>query len=329
MSPQVVLQNYMFERFLERLSNSVYKDNFILKGGMLIAALVGVESRSTMDMDVTIRNFALSTDSLIKAVTEICSIYIDDEVEFMINGIEKIRERDEYDGYRIKLRAEYDTIITPLAIDVTTGDVITPRELFYSYEMIFEENTIGIWTYNIETVLAEKVETILQRGELNTRLRDYYDIYILTQTQNFDTIKELSPAIQNEEFALQLDNYREFHQAINPLNERISFHQWKEMLCENLDLNRSYILLKDEEVVAYVLCYEGDAPGKIEIGYVGGRNISSLEEYAIFYKQVADLLIQEFDIVEIEADDVDPYASALLNQFTYDQSDSFDAYLFG
>lgn len=188
MSPQVVLQNYMFERFLERLSNSVYKDNFILKGGMLIAALVGVESRSTMDMDVTIRNFALSTDSLIKAVTEICSIYIDDEVEFMINGIEKIRERDEYDGYRIKLRAEYDTIITPLAIDVTTGDVITPRELFYSYEMIFEENTIGIWTYNIETVLAEKVETILQRGGLNTRLRDYYDIYILTHTQNFDKL---------------------------------------------------------------------------------------------------------------------------------------------
>ena len=188
MSPQVVLQNYMFERFLERLSKSVYKDNFILKGGMLIAALVGVESRSTMDMDVTIRNFALSTDSLNKAVTEICSIYIDDDVEFMINGIEKIRERDEYDGYRIKLRAEYDTIITPLAIDVTTGDVITPRELFYSYEMIFEENTIGIWTYNIETVLAEKVETILQRGELNTRLRDYYDIYILIQTQNFDKL---------------------------------------------------------------------------------------------------------------------------------------------
>lgn len=146
---------------------------------------------------------------------------------------------------------------------------------------------------------------------------------------SYPTIKELSPAIQNEVFALQLDNYREFHQAINPLNERISFYQWKEMLCENLDLNRSYILLKDEEVVAYVLCYEGDAPGKIEIGYVGGRNISSLEEYVIFYKQVADLLIQEFDIVEIEADDVDLYASALLNQFTYDQSDSFDAYLFG
>ena len=145
----------------------------------------------------------------------------------------------------------------------------------------------------------------------------------------FPTMQEQPDAIQNEVFRLQLDNYREFHQAINPLNERISFHQWKEMLCENLDLNRSYILLKDEEVVAYVLCYEGDAPGKIEIGYVGGRNISSLEEYEIFYKQVADQLIQDFGVVEIEADDVDPYASALLNQFAYDQSDSFDAYLFG
>ena len=100
-------------------------------------------------------------------------------------------------------------------------------------------------------------------------------------------------------------------------------------MCENLDLNRSYVLLKDEEVAAYVFCYEGDAPGKIEIGYVGGRNISSLEEYEIFYKQVADLLIQEFDVVEIEADDVDPYASALLNQFAFDQSDSLNAYLLG
>ena len=146
---------------------------------------------------------------------------------------------------------------------------------------------------------------------------------------SYPTIKELSPAIQNEVFALQLDNYREFHQAINPLNERISFYQWKEMLCENLVLNRSYVLLKDEEVSAYVLCYEGDVPEKIEIGYVGGRNISSLEEYVIFYKQLADRLIQDFDVVEIEADDVDPYASALLNQFAYDRSDSFDAYLFG
>ena len=145
----------------------------------------------------------------------------------------------------------------------------------------------------------------------------------------YPTIQEQPAAIQDEVFSLQLANYSEFHHAINPLDERVSFHQWKEIVCDDLALNRSYILLKDSQVAAYVLCCEGDAPGQIEIGYVGGRDIAALEEYAVFYKQVADLLNQDFAVVEIEADDVDPYASALLNQYAYDQSDSFDTYQFG
>ncbi|MGD9566886.1 MAG: nucleotidyl transferase AbiEii/AbiGii toxin family protein [Sedimentibacter sp.] len=187
-SAQVILQNYMFERFLERLSKSDYKNNFILKGGMLIAAIVGIDNRSTMDMDATIKNYPITIDSLTKAITEICNIEINDDVNFSFAGIEPIRDDDMYGGYRVGIRADYDTIITPLSIDITTGDVVTPKEVFYSFKMIFEEGTIGIWAYNIETVLAEKVETILQRGELNTRPRDFYDIYILVNTQEFDEL---------------------------------------------------------------------------------------------------------------------------------------------
>lgn len=184
-SAQVILQNYMFERFLERLSKSNYRDNFILKGGMLISAIVGIDNRSTMDMDATIKNYPININSLTKSITEICNTEIHDDVKFSFTGIEPIRD-DMYGGYRVGIRADYDTIVVPLAIDITTGDIITPREVFYSFKMIFEEGTIGVWAYNIETVLAEKVETILQRGELNTRPRDYYDIYILANTQEFD-----------------------------------------------------------------------------------------------------------------------------------------------
>lgn len=186
MSAQVVLQNYMFERFLERLSKSDYKDKFILKGGMLIAALVGIDNRATMDMDATIKNYPSNIDSLTKTISEICSIEIDDDVIFSFTGIESIRDDDAYGGYRVSIRAEYDTILTPMQIDITTGDAITPKEVLYLFKMIFEEGIIGIWAYNIETVLAEKVETILRRGELNTRPRDFYDVYILTKTQSFD-----------------------------------------------------------------------------------------------------------------------------------------------
>ncbi len=186
MSAQVILQNYMFERFLERLSKSDYKDNFILKGGMLIAAIVGIDNRATMDMDATIKNYPISIDSLTKVITDICHIEINDDVNFSLIGIEPIRDDDIYGGYRAYIKANYDTIITPLSIDITIGDAITPKEVLYLFKMIFNEGTIRVWAYNIETVLAEKVETILQRSELNTRPRDFYDIYILVNTQDFD-----------------------------------------------------------------------------------------------------------------------------------------------
>jgi len=186
MSAQVVLQNYMFERFLERLSKSEYKDKFILKGGMLIASIVGIESRSTMDMDATIKNYPINSESLEKAIKYICMIDLDDDVIFSFSGIDSIRDDDAYGGFKVSIQADYDTIIIPMQIDITTGDAITPKEVLYLFKMIFEEDTIGVWAYNIETVLAEKVETILRRGELNTRPRDFYDVYILTHTQEYN-----------------------------------------------------------------------------------------------------------------------------------------------
>lgn len=185
-SAQAVLQNYMFERFLERVSKSKYKNNFILKGGVLIAALIGIDNRSTMDLDATIKNYPLTIDSLTKAVTEICNIEINDNVIFSFVEIRPIRENDEYGGFRIKIRADYETIIIQLVVDITTGDIITPREIIFSYKTMFEEKIINVWAYNTETVLAEKVETILRRGELNTRPRDFYDIYILANTQDIN-----------------------------------------------------------------------------------------------------------------------------------------------
>lgn len=186
MSAQVVLQNYMFERFLERLSKSDYKDKFILKGGILIAALVGIANRTTMDMDVTIKNYPIDNDSITKAISDIFNISIDDDVTFTLKSVDSIRDDDAYGGYRVSILSEYDTIITPMQIDITTGDAITPKEILYLFKMIFDKGNIGVWAYNIETVLAEKVETILKRGELNTRPRDFYDVYILTKTQSYD-----------------------------------------------------------------------------------------------------------------------------------------------
>lgn len=184
---QVVLQNYMFERFLARLSASVYNEKFVVKGGMLIAALVGLDTRSTMDLDTTLRNLPLTEEKITQAINEICKIDMQDEVVFMVKSIEQIRKDDIYGGYCVRMDAAYDTIITPLSIDISTGDVITPDAVKYEFSGIFDEDIrINLWGYNIETVIAEKVETILRRGVFSTRPRDYYDVFILGTTQKYD-----------------------------------------------------------------------------------------------------------------------------------------------
>ncbi len=184
---QVILQNYMFERLMVRLSASEYKEKFVLKGGMLVAAIVGLDNRATMDMDTTLKNLPLTPEAIRSALETICGIAFDDGVSFEIGTISPIREDDIYGGYRVMLNARFDTIITPLSIDVSTGDAITPHAVQYNFSEIFDdEKSYELWAYNIETVMAEKVETILRRGVFNTRPRDFYDAYILSTTQKFD-----------------------------------------------------------------------------------------------------------------------------------------------
>lgn len=184
---QVILQNYMFERLLVRLSDSEYREKFVLKGGMLVAAIVGLDNRATMDLDTTLKNLPLTPEAIHDALENICGVESDDGVKFEIGTISPIREDDIYGGYRVMLNARFDTMITPLSIDVSTGDVITPHAVQYSFSEIFDdEKEYKLWAYNIETVMAEKVETILRRGVFNTRPRDFYDAYILATTQQFD-----------------------------------------------------------------------------------------------------------------------------------------------
>ena len=184
---QVVLQNYMFECFLARLAISEYSEKFVVKGGMLIAAIVGLDTRSTMDLDTTLRNIPLTEEKIAEAIDTICKIDMQDDVIFTVKSIEQIRKDDIYGGYCVRLDAKYDTIITPLSIDISTGDVITPDAVKYEFSGIFDEDVrISLWGYNIETVIAEKVETILRRGVFTTRPRDYYDVYILGTKQEYD-----------------------------------------------------------------------------------------------------------------------------------------------
>jgi predicted nucleotidyltransferase component of viral defense system len=192
-SPQVLLQNYMFERFLERISLSEYMDKFVVKGGALIAAMVGLETRSTMDIDASVRAYPLDTGHIRSAIEAICSVNVEDGVRFSLNRIGQIRRHDEYGGIRVILEGVYDAIVTRFSVDITSGDAITPAAIRYGFKTLFdEEKRIDLWAYNVETLLAEKVETILRRGIFNGRSRDFYDVYILVRTQkfSFDTFRQ-------------------------------------------------------------------------------------------------------------------------------------------
>ena len=182
----VLIRKYMMERFLERVSSSKYNGSFILKGGMLVAAFVGVEARATMDIDTTIKGIPVTIVDMERTITEISNIDLDDNVKFRIKKVSEIMDEAEYSGIRFSMDAVLDGAVIPLKIDISTGDVITPREIAYSYKLMFEDRTIPIMTYPIETVLAEKLETVISRSVTNTRMRDFYDIHILLKSQNID-----------------------------------------------------------------------------------------------------------------------------------------------
>lgn len=177
--PITLLRIYMMERFLERVTHSKYKNDFIVKGGILVTSMIGISMRSTMDIDTTIRNFDLTKEETTRIINEIKDIPLDDHIEFILNDVSDIMDNMEYPGIRIHMEAKLENLIVPIKIDISTGDVITPGEIKYEYALLLEDRTIQLWSYNLETILAEKIQTILARGVLNTRMRDFYDVTTL------------------------------------------------------------------------------------------------------------------------------------------------------
>ena len=236
-SAQSVLQTYMLERLLERISISKYKDNFILKGGMLISAMLGIDSRTTMDMDTTIKGFKLTEENITNIINEICNIKIDDGVTFEVQKIELIREDDDYGGYRITFKANYmESMPVIMKIDITTGDKITYKEIKYSFDLMLEDRKIQIWSYNLETVIAEKFESIIKRGILGTRIRDYYDVYMLLNTQtkniNFNTLKDA--IYSTAEYRNTINIIKDWSKIIEQLdNSDIMKKQWERYKKDN------------------------------------------------------------------------------------------------
>ena len=253
------LQNYMFERILERLSISKYKNNFILKGGLLLSSIMGIDIRTTMDMDTCIKGISLTDEQLYEVLQEIFNINVEDNVSFEIKNSEPIREEDDYGGLRYNIIAKYEHLIVNLSIDIATGDAITPREIEYDYKMMFEDRSLKIMTYNIESIIAEKFQTVISRGILNSRMKDYYDLYYLITYKEFskenlkkaitktfekretsiDDIDKVIEEIKNADFLRDLwRNYSthyqyandiEFNQVINAIEKINTFIKNKEI----------------------------------------------------------------------------------------------------
>lgn len=178
---QIMLRIYLMERLLERVSLSPYRDNFVLKGGFLVSSLVGVDMRSTMDIDTTVKSLHLEKKSAQKILEEIMAIDLEDGIDFCITKVQDIMEGHEYEGIRFMIECTMDKLKQTIKIDISTGDEITPRAIAYRLPLIIEDRTIDIWAYNLETLLAEKFETIIVRAEANTRMRDFYDIHVLLE----------------------------------------------------------------------------------------------------------------------------------------------------
>jgi len=196
-SVQEVTQNYMFERILERLSVSKYSNNFILKGGLLLSSIIGIDTRTTMDMDTCIKGLALNENQIHTILQEILDINLDDNLSFKLLNTEPIKEDDEYGGFKFKIMAYFDDMEVNLSIDVATGDIITPKEIEYTYKLLFEDRAIRLLTYNLETIIAEKFQTIISKNIFNSRMKDYYDLYYLLTYKTDDiSISTLTQAIK-------------------------------------------------------------------------------------------------------------------------------------
>ena len=229
-SAQLVMQNFMMERLLERISLSSYQNHFILKGGFLIAAMVGLDTRATMDMDATIKGIPMSEQSVKNMFLEICKVEVQDDVVFSFLSINEIREGDEYGGYRVALTANFPPMAVPLKLDITTGDKITPREIAYEFKLLLEDRSIRVLAYNLETVLAEKLETIISRSDQNTRPRDFYDVYVLQKLQShnikIELLREAIVVTSEKRSSIQIiKNYKHIIEIIRDSN--VMNQRWK------------------------------------------------------------------------------------------------------
>ena len=239
-----VLQRFMFERILERISISDYQDNFILKGGLLLSALFGIENRTTKDMDTTITGVDISKSKMVNILNEILTIDLNDGIKFDIVNITDIRQEDEYGGNKYHIIGRVNNTKVNLEIDISTGDEITPKELKYNYPLLFENRSILINSYNIETILSEKIETILRRGKYNSRMKDYYDVYIfLTKLKN-----DINKKVLTRE---SLEYFKDYEIIIESIleSEKIKLlwerYSKKYSYARNINLNQILLLVKD------------------------------------------------------------------------------------
>lgn len=236
---QEVLQMFLFERIIDRLAASSFRDNFILKGGLLISSMIGIGERTTMDMDTTARGIQMEEDEIVSAVKEIIAMDVGDGISFEFQKIEPIREDDAYNNFRVHLRAKYGKIDSPMKIDITTGDIITPAAIRYDFPFVFEEKTVPVMAYTLETVLAEKYETIIRRNIGTTRARDYYDLHTLYRSRKdvvqMDVLR--AAVIHTAEKRDSVDDIRDWRDILKDIREEPQLY----LLWDNYAADNKYI----------------------------------------------------------------------------------------
>nr|WP_288974730.1 nucleotidyl transferase AbiEii/AbiGii toxin family protein [uncultured Blautia sp.] len=236
---QEVLQMFLFERIIDRLAASSFRDNFILKGGLLISSMIGIGERTTMDMDTTVRGIQMEEDEIVSAVKEIIAMDVGDGISFEFQKIEPIREDDTYNNFRVHLRAKYGKIDSPMKIDITTGDIITPAAIRYDFPFVFEEKTVPVMAYTLETVLAEKYETIIRRNIGTTRARDFYDLHTLYRSRKdvvqMDVLR--AAVIHTAEKRDSIDDIRDWRDILKDIREEPQLY----LLWDNYAADNKYI----------------------------------------------------------------------------------------
>ena len=255
---QEVLQMFLFERVLERLANSAYKNNFILKGGLLISSMIGIAERTTMDMDTTVRGIQMEEDEIVKAIKEILAVDVGDGIVFEYQRIEPIREDDAYNNFRVHLRAQYGKIDSPMKIDVTTGDVITPAAVQYEFPMLFDPKTVPVMAYTLETVLAEKYETIIRRNIGTTRAIDYYDLHTLFRSRRSEVRPDVLKAAvlhtaKKRDSVQDMEDWRDIIKDIR--EEPHMYLLWDNYVSENKNIGELefHVVLETVDEVAKLL----------------------------------------------------------------------------